>query len=457
MDQTRPRPNYQKRSSVASERPFSQQILTSRDNEVYFRPSLRYEVPTEEPRTRTVYGSNFESRFPVYGLDWTYTSDSNEARIAISSFKEDSTNHVRIIHGFPDREEDSLVTESTGNDNDSSTVVAWDFHETSGATVRYPVTKLQWDPSMRLGLSNTDRFATTSECLRVYEAGESAGSEFSSASSRLVEKLCLTNSKAKSFNQMPPLTSFDWNLADPRLIITCSIDTTCTLWDIYRGAGVTKTQLIAHDSQVFDVKFVFGDKNIFASCSNDGSVRVFDLRNLEYSTIIYEPQTQRPTVARASSSSSSSSSSPSASPALLNSNGNAKALVRLATSNYNANHIAVLEENSNRILILDLRYPGIPLVVLQQHSAPVNAIQWHPTKNILLSGSDDSQVLIWDMDNIEAQRPFSHGGQHSSVSPIFPANGFSGEMEVNNICWDPQGNWVAANIGRKMQAVKYEA
>ena len=29
-----------------------------------------------------------------------------------------------------------------------------------------------------------------------------------------------------------PLTSFDWNETDSSIIGTCSIDTTCTIWDI---------------------------------------------------------------------------------------------------------------------------------------------------------------------------------------------------------------------------------
>ena len=29
-----------------------------------------------------------------------------------------------------------------------------------------------------------------------------------------------------------PLTSFDWNEADPTIIGSCSIDTTCTIWDV---------------------------------------------------------------------------------------------------------------------------------------------------------------------------------------------------------------------------------
>lgn len=28
------------------------------------------------------------------------------------------------------------------------------------------------------------------------------------------------------------MTSFDWNEQDPNVIGTCSIDTTCTIWDI---------------------------------------------------------------------------------------------------------------------------------------------------------------------------------------------------------------------------------
>ena len=48
-----------------------------------------------------------------------------------------------------------------------------------------------------------------------------------------------------------------------------------------------KTQLIAHDKEVFDIAFAAG-VNVFASVGADGSVRMFDLRSLEHSTIIYE-------------------------------------------------------------------------------------------------------------------------------------------------------------------------
>ena len=75
------------------------------------------------------------------------------------------------------------------------------------------------------------------------------------------------------------------------MIGTSSIDTTCTIWDIEKE--VVQTQLIAHDKAVYDICFA-QDISMFASAGEDGSVRHFDLRDLEHSTIIYESEEQSP-------------------------------------------------------------------------------------------------------------------------------------------------------------------
>lgn len=87
------------------------------------------------------------------------------------------------------------------------------------------------------------------------------------------------------------MTALDWNTIQTNLIITSSIDTTCTIWDVTRLNA--KTQLIAHDREVYDVRFCANSVNLFVSCGADGSVRMFDLRSLDHSTIIYEPS-QKP-------------------------------------------------------------------------------------------------------------------------------------------------------------------
>eukprot|EP00959_Pyramimonas_sp_CCMP1952_P236005 4932309-Pyramimonas_sp.AAC.1 len=57
--------------------------------------------------------------------------------------------------------------------------------------------------------------------------------------------------------------------------------------------GFSRTGARGCYSQVYDI--AWGGVGVFASVSADGSVRVFDLRDKEHSTIIYEsPQPETP-------------------------------------------------------------------------------------------------------------------------------------------------------------------
>lgn len=51
---------------------------------------------------------------------------------------------------------------------------------------------------------------------------------------------------------------------------------------IGRVSGYVKTQLIAHDKEVHDIAFTRagGGRDLFASVGSDGSVRMFDLRQV---------------------------------------------------------------------------------------------------------------------------------------------------------------------------------
>jgi WD repeat-containing protein 68 len=46
-------------------------------------------------------------------------------------------------------------------------------------------------------------------------------------------------------------------------------------------------QIVTHEKEVYDVAFKDG-RNVFASVGADGTLRMFDLRNLKNSMIIYE-------------------------------------------------------------------------------------------------------------------------------------------------------------------------
>jgi len=116
------------------------------------------------------------------------------------------------------------------------------------------------------------------------------------------------------------------------MIGTSSIDTTCTIWDIDKQC--VQTQLIAHESAVYDI--CFRDEQMFASSGEDGSVRHFDLRDLEHSTIIYESPNKQP-------------------------------LLRVAWNKVNMLYLATIQQNCNDVMILDVRYPMKAVRTLKSH------------------------------------------------------------------------------------------
>lgn len=211
-----------------------------------------------------------------------------------------------------------------------------------------------------------DLLATSGDYLRVWRAGE--------PDTRL--ECVLNNNKNSDF--CAPLTSFDWNEVDPNLVGTSSIDTTCTIWGLETGqpharvyvAGHVKTQLIAHDKEVYDIAFsrAGGGRDMFASVGADGSVRMFDLRHLEHSTIIYEVSGKMKTNPFHSSFIKSLSLQDPAHTALL----------RLAWNKQDPNYLATVAMDSCEVIILDVRVPCTPVARLSNHRACVNGIAWAP-------------------------------------------------------------------------------
>jgi WD repeat-containing protein 68 len=167
------------------------------------------------------------------------------------------------------------------------------------------------------------------------------------------------------------LTNFSWNEKSPSLVVTSSIDTTCTVWNIDTSTAIT--QLIAHDREVYDVAWLPGSTDIFVSVGADGSLRAFDLRSLEHSTILYEtpaPKSAPPP----HSSSPSTTARPPTSP-----------LLRIAFNPADSNYMSTFHMDGAEIQILDMRSPGQPVMELRAHHAQINALGWGSVDNPLLA------------------------------------------------------------------------
>ena len=220
---------------------------------------------------------------------------------------------------------------------------------------------------------------------------------------------------------------------DSSIIVTASVDTTCTIWDL--NTAQARTQLIAHDKEVFDVAFTANSTDVFASVGSDGSVRLFDLRSLEHSTILYEssPPTRHPLPSPSSSPSASSSGAP---------------LLRIAASERDANLLATFHVDSSVIQVLDVRQPGHAILQLDAHAGSVNAIKWSPNARTLLASSgDDCQVLIWDCN-----APIDNTSASNKIRD--PVLTWTADLEVNNLSWSNGGDRIAACYGKTVQSLK---
>ncbi|KAI7862151.1 WD40-repeat-containing domain protein [Spinellus fusiger] len=390
----------------------------------------------------------YDAPWHTYALDWCKSPIERKSfRLAVGSFIEDNNNKLQII---------ARTDILGGYDADQK-----DFTPVAEAESYYPITKVLWE-SYRGDSRNQDLLATTGDILRIWELVDnprygtntntinSSKRASSAYQQQLVKKAELVNMKQTDF--CAPLTSFDWNETDPSLVVTSSIDTTCTVWNIETNQA--KTQLIAHDSDVYDVAFMHGSADVFASVGADGSVRLFDLRSLEHSTILYEAP-------------------PVPNPSINGSSGHGTGLhtgtvplLRLQFNRMNINYLATFHMDSSAIQILDIRFPSAPVAeLIKGHHSSINCLSWAPTQSgHLCTGGDDSQVLVWDINQPVAgdtsRQTFHAGGQSrfNQQTPRAiqdPVLAYAAESEVNALTWSKvNADWIGVGFGKTIQALR---
>jgi len=313
----------------------------------------------------------YKAPWLVYATNWTVRNDK-PLRLAIGSFKEDYLNEIELLR----------IDETTG-----------EFKKLSKLDHPFPPTKLMFIPD-KAGKMR-DLFASTSDSLRIWNINED----------NTIDSLKVLHNN-KSSELCAPLTSFDWNESDMEIIGTSSIDTTCTIWNIEKGVSVI--QLIAHDKEVYDIAFS-PLPCMFASVGGDGSVRMFDIRSLETSTILYETQDPK------------------------------TSLLRLAWNKQDPNYIATIMTDSPKAIILDIRVPSLPSAELVGHNACLNSLAWAPHSSThICTAGDDKRALIWDVN-------FPQDTQEAIL--VYTAEG-----AINSLQWsssDP--NWISIAFGKTIQ------
>ncbi|KAJ3568773.1 hypothetical protein NPX13_g6304 [Xylaria arbuscula] len=408
--------------------------------------TMGYELANSQPST-----SNYLAPWALYAFDWCKWKPHGKGagKVAVGSYLEDGHNFIQIL-------DTQIVNTPPEVYTPGSSKQCLEFTKIAEATHSYPVTRLLWEPPSSQKQS-TDLLATSGDHLRLWSLPSDTQSAHSNnitkapmgaPITKLTPLALLSNSKTP--DHTAPLTSLDWNTVSPSLIITSSIDTTCTIWDI--PSLTAKTQLIAHDKEVYDVRFCANSVDVFVSCGQDGSVRMFDLRSLEHSTIIYEP------TAKDDRDANGGRISPTLAQQTMT---NAPPLLRLATSPHDQHLLATFAQDSNIVRILDVRQPGQALLELRGHGGSVNSVEWSPgRRGLLATGGDDCQVLLWDLMNTPMTSPSSNGGGGSDKH-FTPVASWNCDYEVGNLGWAPPldnsdsaGDWLGVSGGRGVWGVK---
>ena len=436
------------------------------------------------------------------------SSIPRSSRLAVGSFLEEHTNRIQVLgvhtdekkyvwsadasesyvevladalHPYPATklgfQPSTLRTRDSLDGSDKVVEDEWGTGEVSEASVSMSsvssMSTVMGAMEQSDGYPDSDLLASSADCLHIWELERNddvaemygAMSLRNSLSSKkrnppaprflLKEKCALAHAKS-SISPPAPLTSFSWNAPSPNFIVTSSIDTTCTIWDLPTRTALT--QLIAHDREVYDVDWCPGSSDVFASVGADGSVRVFDLRNLEHSTIIYETISQVPSRGHRHPGRSGSSS--------YGSGGTTLPLLRIAFNPWDANYLATFHSDSNTVQILDVRAPGSPILELRGHSGAVNCVGWGPpsqgvgrngpSKGMICTGGDDAQCLVYDLASTTLRSASAQGRRSQNsmynrsqtpneglrIGAEVPVLAYTAPSMVNNVSWlrTPFGN-----------------
>lgn len=158
----------------------------------------------------------YVAQWPIYAVAWSHRRASGNPRLAIGSFLEDYANKVELVVFNPDTS---------------------DFSADSRLVFDHPYapTNIMFLPSEAnaAASSATELLATSGDYLRVWGVHHD----------RVEMRSHLNSNRASDFSSA--ITSFDWAAFDPSRIVACSVDTTCTVWEVEREA--VEAQLVAHD------------------------------------------------------------------------------------------------------------------------------------------------------------------------------------------------------------------
>jgi ribosome assembly protein RRB1 len=225
--------------------------------------------------------------------------------------------------------------------------------------------------------------------------------------------------------------ALDWSSVTPGRLLSGANNGGIYLWDM-NGSGtgdggwtVSSDRFRGHKGSVEDLQWSPNEKNVFASCGVDKSIRFWDTR--EY---------RKPA---------------------LSIKGAHATDVNVISWNKNEAHLIVSGGDDGVIKVWDLRSldqkgdnsGAAPAAEFNQHKEPITSVEWHPRDaSMLAASSEDGSVSIWDLAvERDPEEELREGVVLAGAEQYPPQLLFihMGQKNTKEVHWHPSGNSVLAS------------
>lgn len=210
--------------------------------------------------------------------------------------------------------------------------------------------------------------------------------------------------------------AMDWSGTTPGRLVTGSCNRNIHLWQLREGGewAVDQRPMNAHESSIEDLQWSPNEPNVFASCSADQTVRIWDSRGVGAKACMITCKAH-------------------------------DADVNVISWNRNDPFI-VSGGDDGVIKIWDLRkiQQGSPVAVFKHHTKPITSVEWHHTDNTVLAASCDDQVTIWDLaverDDADTTQQSADPSQPPQMQQLPPQLLFihMGQQNIKELHWHNQ-------------------
>ncbi|KAG9481620.1 glutamate-rich WD repeat-containing protein 1 [Eleutherodactylus coqui] len=205
--------------------------------------------------------------------------------------------------------------------------------------------------------------------------------------------------------------AMDWSPKTAGRLITGDCNKNIHLWNPKEGGTwhVDQRPFAGHTKSVEDLQWSPNEATVFASCSVDASIRIWDIR-------------AAPNKACMLSASQAHESD-------------------VNVISWNSQEPFILSGGDDGLLkIWDLRQfqKGVSVARFKQHTAPITSVEWHPTDSgVFAAAGADDQITQWDL---AVERDQEGEAEDSTLQAIPPQLLFvhQGEKDIKELHWHPQ-------------------